>query len=296
MNTDLGTTFTGVITDENEEFVFVQKNGRVYRLAKTEGEFALGQSINGFAYSNTKGTLSFTTVIPKSRVGAYAFGEVTNVRRDLGVFVDIGLPDKEIVVSMDTLPEMRELWPKEGDRLKIALTVDKKDRIWGELAPEANFRTVARKADEKLKNHDVTGTVFRLKIVGTYLLTEDFHLGFIHPSERFREPRLGEKITGRVVGVRPDGILNISLKPRAYESIEPDALMLLTVLEKSAEGKIPFTDKSTPEEIKNTFGISKGQFKRAIGNLLKQNKIEQKDGFTVLKESENHDSNEITEA
>ena len=53
-------------------------------------------------------------------------GEVTEVRRDLGVFVDTGIPNKEIVVSLDVLPEMKELWPKKGDKLYIRLDVDKK--------------------------------------------------------------------------------------------------------------------------------------------------------------------------
>lgn len=58
-------------------------------------------------------------------------------------------------------------------------------------------------------------------------------------------------------------------------------------MERAPENKIPYTDKSTPEEILQTFGISKGQFKRALGSLLKQRKIQQKDGYTLL----NKDSN-----
>ncbi|SKA04879.1 hypothetical protein SAMN02745116_02243 [Pilibacter termitis] len=282
MNQQLGTVFTGIITDENEQFFIVQKAGKNYRLNKSEGEFALGEGVEGFAYADSKGKLRFTTSLPKSRVGHYAFGVVTGVRRDLGVFVDIGLPDKEIVVSLDNLPEMKELWPKENDRLNIALSVDSKDRIWGELAPESNFRAVAKKATEKMQNQDVVATVFRLKIVGTYVLTEDYYLGFIHPSERFREPRLGEVVNARVVGVRPDGVLNLSLKPRSHEVIGDDAMMILTFLERSNDGSIPYTDKTSPEVIKSVFGISKAQFKRALGNLMKQGKIRQQDGFTYL--------------
>ncbi len=61
------------------------------------------------------------------------------VRKDLGVFVDTGLPDKQIVVSLDILPEIKDLWPKKGDRLYIRLDVDKKDRIWGILAYQEDF-------------------------------------------------------------------------------------------------------------------------------------------------------------
>ncbi|EOL43089.1 hypothetical protein RV11_GL003093 [Enterococcus phoeniculicola] len=287
MNTLLATVFSGMITDENDTHYFVQKNGLTFRLAKTEGEHNLGDVVEGFGYINQKQELSMTTIIPKSRVGHYAFGTVTGTRRDLGAFVDIGLPDKDVAISLDELPTMRELWPKSGDQLMISLRVDPKDRIWGTLADEKIFKALSNLGNEEMKNQNVSGTVYRLKLVGSYLLTDDFHIGFIHPSERYQEPRLGEKVTGRVIGVRPDGVLNISLKPRAYEAISDDAAMILTFLERAPENKIPYTDKSTPEEILQTFGISKGQFKRALGSLLKQRKIQQKDGYTLL----NKDSN-----
>ncbi len=115
-----------------------------------------------------------------------------------------------------------------------------------------------------------------------YILTDDLYIGFIHPSERFQEPRLGEKVVGRVIGVRPDGVLNLSLKPRSHEVISDDALMILTFLERANDHQIPFTDKSSPDEIKQTFGISKAQFKRALGHLMKQKLIKQEDGKTIL--------------
>jgi predicted RNA-binding protein (virulence factor B family) len=86
----------------------------------------------------------------------------------------------------------------------------------------------------------------------------------------------------RVIGVRPDGLLNISLRPRAYEAIGEDAAMLVAALEHQG-GSLPFWDKSSPAEIKSYFGISKGQFKRAVGHLLKNGLIEQKDGQIFLK-------------
>ena len=283
MNHLLGTVFTGMIIDENEENFFVQKDGMTFSLPKAEGEFSLGEVVKGFGYVDNKQKNSLTTVIPKVRMGHYSFGKVVGVRRDLGVFVDIGLKNKDIVVSLDEMPMMKELWPKVDDELMITLKVDDKNRMWGELAPEHLFRTMVKVGSAVMQNKDVMGTVFRLKVVGTYILTEDYYLGFIHPSERFNEPRLGEKVAGRVIGVRPDGVLNLSLKPRAHEAIDDDAQMILTFLARSSDGSIPYTDKSSPELIKSVFGISKGQFKRALGNLMKQGKIEQVDGFTKLK-------------
>lgn len=284
MNELIGQIATGLITDENETHYYVQKNGLTFQLAKTEGEHALGDSVEGFFYLNLHQKNAFTTNIPAIRIGRYGFGVVKNVRRDLGVFVDIGLPDKEVVVSLDILPELRELWPKEGDRLYITLSVDDKNRIWGILADENILLSLMKRplAEQEWQNKEVEATVYRLKLAGTFVITSDFYQGFIHPSERFNEPRLGQTLKARVIGLSPHGYLNLSLKPRAYEVIDDDAQMVLTFLQRSAEGKIPFTDKSSPELIMAQFGISKAQFKRALGHLLKAKLIKQEDGFTVL--------------
>lgn len=283
MNESLGSVITGLVTDQNEHFYFVQRQGVTYALNKEEGQHQLGEAVEGFVYPNQKGQLMMTTHAPKVQRGRYAFATVTGVRRDLGVFVDIGLPNRDIVVSCDDLPSMGQLWPKTGDQLMIALRVDGKNRLWGDLADESIFKTIARRGTHEQQNNNVEGTVFRLKLAGTYLLTDDYYIGFVHPSERFAEPRLGEKVKARVIGVRPDGVLNLSMKPRAHEVINDDAQMILTFLQKAPEHKIPYWDKSTPEEIQVKFAISKGQFKRALGHLMKAGLIEQQEGWTILK-------------
>ncbi len=133
-----------------------------------------------------------------------------------------------------------------------------------------------------MMNKDVIATVYRLKMVGSYVITKDYQLGFIHPSERDQEPRLGQEVKARVIGIRPDGTLNLSLRPRAYEAISDDAQMLLAALQHNADGRLPFTDKSDPAEIKVYFGISKGQFKRAVGHLMKAGLVVQRDGYLIL--------------
>lgn len=287
MNESLGNVITGIVTDANDDAYFVQKDGITYELPKTEEmSYALGDAVEGFAYVGINKDFMMTQDIPKVTVGHYAFSEVTDVRKDLGVFVDIGLPDKEVVVSLDELPTEKHLWPKKGDKLLVTLRVDDKDRIWGQLADEEYFESISRKEKpekEKLVNQDIKGIAYRLKVIGTYVLTEDNYLGFIHPSERDTEPRLGEEISGRVIGIGQEGsTVNISLRPRAHEAIPDDAAMLLAILERTKDGSFPYTDKSSPEDIKAYFGISKGQFKRALGNLMKQKKVVQVDGETRL--------------
>ena len=233
MNTNLANYIVGLVIDENDRFYFVQKDGQTYALAKEEGEHQLGESVKGFAYTDMKQKLRLTTLDVTATQESFGWGTVTEVRKDLGVFVDTGLPDKEIVVSLDILPELKELWPKKGDKLYVRLSVDKKDRIWANLAYQEDFQRLARPAYNNMQNQNWPAIVYRLKLSGTFVyLPENNMLGFIHPSERYTEPRLGQVLDARVIGFREvDRTLNLSLKPRSFEMLENDAQMILTYLE-----------------------------------------------------------------
>ncbi len=285
MNSILATTITAMVTDENTKDYFVQKEGLTFTLDKVEGEHTLGEMVQGFVYTDMKQKLRMTTKPIQSRQDSYGWGTVTDVRKDLGVFVDTGIPQKQIVVSLDILPELKELWPKKGDQLYIRLEVDHKDRIWGIPATPDVFQKMAGPAYDNMQNQEWPAIVYRLKLSGTFVyLPENNMLGFIHPSERYQEPRLGQVLKARVIGFRAvDRSLNLSIKPRAFEMLENDAQMIVTYLETNG-GFMTLNDKSSPAEIKATFGISKGQFKKALGGLMKAKKIKQDQfGTTLLK-------------
>ena len=186
MNTNLASYIMGMVIDENDHFYFVQKDGQTYALDKAEGPHKVGESVKGFAYTDMKQKLRLTTLEVTATQESFGWGTVTEVRKDLGVFVDTGLPDKQIVVSLDILPEIKDLWPKKGDRLYIRLEVDKKDRIWGILAYQEDFQRLARPAYNNMQNQNWPAIVYRLKLSGTFVyLPENNMLGFIHPSERY---------------------------------------------------------------------------------------------------------------
>ncbi len=291
MNSALGKVVSAVMIDENDQDYFVQpdRNGQTYRLPKAESpqQLHIGGQVRGFVYENEDHQLQMTCQhIPTVQVDHYDYGTVVSVRRDLGAFVDIGLPNKDIVVSLDDLPELKHLWPQPGDRLLMALRVDDKDRIWGQLADDQIYQTISNTPSKRAMNRDVMATVYRLKLNGTHVLTDDYQLGFIHPSERDQEPRLGQRVKARVIGLSSHGSLNLSLKPRAYQAIGEDAAMILTMLKHDLNQRLPYTDKTDPQVIRQVFGISKGQFKRAVGHLLKAGLVEETNGQLLLLKKE----------
>jgi predicted RNA-binding protein (virulence factor B family) len=96
---------------------------------------------------------------------------------------------------------------------------------------------------------------------------------------------LGQRIEGRIVDVKDDGTVNISLLPRKHEAQGSDAYVIMEYLI-SRNGAMPYWDKSMPEDIEDRFKMSKGAFKRAIGKLMKDGKVYQDKGWTYLKQEE----------
>lgn len=287
-NPTVGEIIKAQVTDENDAYFFAQVDGYTYEVDKLELEkpLKLGGFVTGFAYENENHKLQITKKIPTVQKDSYGWGTVVATRHDLGVFVAIGLPNKDLVVSLDDLPTITTLWPQKGDRLMVAMKSDSKGRLWGEIAQQSIFDAVSRRAPEEMKSKKVKATVYRNKIAGTLIVTEEYYLGFIHPSQRYDEPRLGQVVDARVIGVREDGSLNLSVKPLAYKTMDEDAQFLLLQLQRRADHFLPFNDKSAPEAIKKQFGFSKSQFKRALAHLYKARLITQVDQGIQLVESD----------
>lgn len=294
----LGTVATGKIVDENKNAFYVQIDGITYELKRhelTQDKLPkLGDQISGFIYDNLNHEREMTQFLPFAQPDQYGWGKVTAVRTDLGVFIDIGLPDKDVVLSMDDLPLDKSRWPRKDDRLLVRLETDSKDRIWAKLADEDIFEQLSAHFPDNMKNKNVFATVYASREIGAFVLTDDYYLGFVHHSQMPRPLRLGQQFRGRVIGISQYGRLNLSSLPRAFEEIDDDAAMILMSLKRKNTRTLPFYDKSDAQEIKQYFGISKSAFKRALGHLLKQKLIkEDKEAgtITLIKESDS-DHNE----
>lgn len=248
---------------------------------EADGDLEVEQEVDVFLYQDKKGNLTATMKLPNAMMDHYGWGTVVNVLPHIGAFVDIGTT-KEFLVSKDDLPLFEDVWPKENDMLYVTLGRDRKGRLLAIPATEGVIAREIELAPDSLLNQTVSGRVYHTSREGTAIITEENYRGFIHHTERKTEPRLGELVQGRVIEVKYDGTLNISLRPLKQHGMVEDSDMILEHLE-DHDGMIPFSDKSDPEDIRGTFNISKAAFKRALGKLMKEGKIEQRDGNTYLK-------------
>ncbi|WP_077621811.1 CvfB family protein [Sediminibacillus massiliensis] len=279
----IGTTISLKVVNTNEEYILSDGKEKV-SLPKEEvtEDLETGQWTEVFLFLEKDGSLSATKHIPDASLDTYGWSEVVEVINDLGVFVDIGIR-KEILVSKDDLPLLQTVWPKEGDSLFVSLEVDKKGKLLAKPITEGDVQQDLVRAPDSLIKNQITGRIYRATKSGSFMLTEEGYRGFIHPNERKQEPRVGETVNGRVIDVKEDGTINVSLLPLKQEGMHEDAEMILAYLQQHG-GEMDFTDKSDPEAIRSTFQISKAAFKRALGKLMKEKKISQTNDKTILTE------------
>lgn len=209
-------------------------------------------------------------MVPHIIQGEYGWAKVLKISNE-GAVVDIG-STREALVKAEDLPKIRSLWPKAGDHLFITLYTNRKGELFGRLITEEKVSELYEEASEKLFNKNIMARAYRLLPVGSFLLGIDYpYRIFVHHSEMESEPRLGQDVEVRIIAVKEDGTMNGSMLPRSHERLSNDAEKIYEYLQ-SVGGKMPFSDKSTPEEIYAMFDMSKGAFKRALGVLMKQKK------------------------
>lgn len=225
---------------------------------------AVGDEIEVFVYRDSKDRMIATTTSPKLTMGDVAELTVSQVTK-FGAFLDWGL-EKDLL-----LPYKQQLFRvKEGDNVLVSLYIDKSGRLCATMNVYQNLR-----ADSTYKKDDqVTGRVYTIsEEFGAFVAVDNIYSALIPKKEMYGQVRAGEDITARVTEVKPDGRLTLSIRDKAYIQIEKDAQEILSIID-SYDGVLPFNDKVSPEIIKRETGMSKNEFKRAVGNLLKAQKIE----------------------
>ncbi len=105
-----------------------------------------------------------------------------------------------------------------------------------------------------------------------FVAVDNKYHGLVQKKELTTRLEIGQQIQARVKSVRPDGKLDLSLRKKAYLQMDEDAEKIYKYIENNG-GQLGYTDKAKPEVIREDFQMSKSEFKRAIGRLLKEHRI-----------------------
>ena len=224
----------------------------------------VGDELEVFLYRDSSDRMIATTRTPRLCLGQVALLTVAQVGK-VGAFLDWGL-EKELFLPFKE--QTRKV--AAGEECLVALYIDKSSRLCATM----NVYPYLQQDSPYHKDDMVQGTVYEISDnFGAFVAVDNLYSALIAKKELYGTVRIGDRITGRVVQVKEDGKLDLSIREKAYLQIKKDAEKILTVID-SYDGVLPFTDKATPEVIKRETQMSKNEFKRAVGHLLKEGRIE----------------------
>lgn len=234
----------------------------------------IGERIQVFVYKDSEDRIIATTQTPKLILDEFACLQVKDVNT-MGAFLDWGL-EKDLMVPYSEQAQNM----KKGKFYIVYLIEDEKTQRligtskWNRFI-ERDYITV------KVKD-EVDVLICEQTEMGFNVIVNNLHKGLIYKNEVFRELQFGEKITAYVKNIRENNEIDISLYPQGVLHIEQTAQIVLDAL-KQNNGFLPFTDKSSPNEIIKSLNMSKKIFKKAIGTLYKQRLIQIADEGIFLK-------------
>ncbi len=225
----------------------------------------LHDSLEVFLYKDSKDRLIATTNTPLLMMGQLAVLKVVSVQK-IGAFLDWGL-EKDLFLPY----KEQEGRLYEDEEVLVRLYIDKSSRLCASMKGLYEMLST----DSPYQAGDtVSGRVYEFSNnFGAFIAVDDVYSGLVPCHEDHSFLRIGDVVEARVVEVKPDGKLTLSLREKAHIQMDEDAKRILEVLEEYA-GVLPFNDKASPEIIMREMKMSKGAFKRAVGRLYKERKIE----------------------
>lgn len=227
----------------------------------------VGSEIEVFIYKDSMDRMIATTRRPLLLMDELAVLTVKDKTR-IGAFLDWGL-EKDLF-----LPFKEQTNPlRRGDSCLVRLYVDKSSRLCATMRISDYL-----KPNETYREGDhVQGTVYRINPeMGAFVAVDNRYYGLIPKKELFDSYRSGDQVNARVTSVREDGKLNLALRDKAYLQIDQDCRVIEEALDDFG-GVLPFGEKAQPEMIKKELKMSKNAFKRALGRMLKEGKIDIED-------------------
>ena len=236
-------------------------------------DMRVGSEIEVFLYKDSEDRMIATRLVPYIKIGEIKKLKVKEVNK-IGAFLDWGLPKDLLLPFKEQIYEI-----KPGDEILVTVYIDLSDRLCATMDLYSRLSLLP----PYQKDDMVKGTVYQVREqFGAYVAVDNKYSALVPKKELFCELKPGDEIEARVLEVKEDGKLDLSLRQKAYVQMDADSALILDKL-KQAGGSLPYHDKSSAEEIKEEFNLSKAAFKRAIGRLYKERAIViEKDGIRLV--------------
>lgn len=239
-------------------------------------DMSIGSKVNVFIYRDSEERLIATTQTPMVQEGEFAYLNVVDESK-FGAFLDWGLPKDLFVPFSEQTNRLAK-----GTKVLVRVYLDDNDR----LTASAKLDTFLYDIDEG--DHFQAGEKVNITVgpktdLGIKVIINSAFWGLVYHNDVYQDLHRGDKLIGYIQRLREDKKLEVSLQPPGQARIEPLAQEILDKLA-AAGGFIALSDKSAPQDIKNTFNCSKSSFKQAIGRLYKHKLIViDKTGITLVK-------------
>jgi len=251
-----------IVSDGSEE-VFLHKK-------QAEGTLEVGQEVDVFLYYDNQKRVTATMKVPKVSTEEPAFVEVVDTNYKLGAFLDIGLI-KDLLLSRDDLPFRKREWPKKGDLLFVRMRVSK-NQLTAKLISRGDIKNYLQPSSSLIEGEHYKAYVVFFAEEGVVFTTKEGHGIFVYFKHMRDKLRLGQEVDVKILLDKGDYEYNGTLIKQKELMLDEDADRIKVYLEEH-DGVMPYHDKSSPEDIKEVFGMSKSAFKRAIGTLYKEKLI-----------------------
>lgn len=240
-------------------------------------QYEIGQEADVFVYLDHEERPVATTLEPYIYLNEFAYLRV-NYINEFGAFLDWGM-EKDLFCPFAEQARKME----QGKRYLVYMFMDEK----------SNRLVASSKTNQFLSNENLTVEtgdevdmiVSHITDAGINVIINELHKGLLFENEVFTETiKPGQRLTGYVKKIRPGNKIDVSLEKSGYEKVEPNAQKILEMLE-TGRGILRLNDDSSPEDIKSVLQMSKKTFKKAIGALYRERKIEIfEDGIRLVRE------------
>jgi len=226
---------------------------------------APGDELEVFVHRDSEDRLVATTEAPLATVGDFACLKVVSINPQIGAFLDWGLA-KDLL-----LPFREQISPlRPGQRVVVYVYLDSKtNRI---VATARLKRHLARTHPPYQAGQPVNLMIADRTPLGYNVLVERKYMGLLFTNNIPSSIEVGQQLKGFVRAVHPDGKMDLSLDAAGYQRVAPLVDQIVEALKQNG-GRLAFDDDSSPESIREKFGVSKKAFKQAIGKLYKARSI-----------------------